>query len=458
MSEGVTRTILIPEGKDFKLLRLGRIKVLKGTDSGMELTILKERVVVGRSLLCDLVLTDGAVSKSHAEIIAHESGRVIRDLGSKNGILFMGHQVNELSLKSGTQFQIGNNLLRFEELETQQKIGLSKANHFGKVLGESLSMREVFAILEKVSPSDISVLIQGETGTGKELIANAIHEHSKRSRGPFAVLNCAAIPGNLVESTLFGHVKGAFTGAVSDRRGVFEEANGGTLFLDEIGELPLATQPQLLRAVEQREIQRVGDVKKRFVDIRILAATNKDIRTLVEKNLFREDLMYRLAGIEVRVPPLRERLEDVSLLVRNFLKEKNRIRSGSDLPFVRLEKGTIEFLQSHIWYGNVRELRNVIEGAVNLADGNIIGVEQLQMVMDLSVSGGQSLLVSSIQGPYKDARTRLLKQFERQYLSNLLRECNGNLTQAANKAGLVRHHLRDLCKRNQIPFGTGSYD
>jgi len=446
------RTVFIPEGKNYKILVASKLTVIRGPDEGRELVVRKEVVTIGRSRSCDLTLSDKAVSSTHAELVTGEQGRVVRDLGSKNGVIFMGHRVGELTLQPRTQFQIGNNMLRFEPLQARHRIPFSQRDHFGQALGRSVSMREIFAVLEKVATSDLPLLLQGETGTGKELLSSAVHMYSFRKNRPFVVLDCGAVSPDTIESTLFGHEKGAFTGAEQRHRGVFEEADGGTLFLDEVAELSLYLQPKLLRVLQQKEIQRVGAVEPIAVDVRIVAATHRDLRAMVEAGSFREDLLYRLSVFEVRIPPLRERIDDIPFLTDHFMEQGNQVRTQLGLLPVQLDDDAVELLIAHPWPGNVRELGNVIERAISLAEGELIGRHELEN--HLFGGARQPVLPTNLQEPYKQAKARLLERFERQYLMKLMKATGGNLTRAARHAGLVRHHLRELCHRYGIACGA----
>ena len=341
-------------------------------------------------------------------------------------------------------------------------------------------MREIFASLEKVSPSELTVLITGETGTGKELIARGIHNASPRRNRPFVVLDCGSIPRDLIESTLFGHEKGSFTGAVGQHRGCFEQANGGTIFLDEIGELDIGLQPKLLRVLEQREIKRVGGDKTIKVDVRVLAATNRDLRAEVNGGNFREDLYFRLSVVHVELPPLRERREDVPALVQHFLREVAS-RRGLTLSF---GQDAMAALVSHSWPGNVRELRNVVERAAALADGPVItradlvfgpdGGPSLIASHDLAQAGASAARRAAAEmsgvdlppvasGPavfdpallkpglgFKHAKQTVVDAFESAYLGALLERNEGNITRSAQEAGLTRYHLRELLKRHHL--------
>jgi transcriptional regulator with GAF, ATPase, and Fis domain len=277
-------------------------------------------------------LQDKAISGTHFEIAARDDGYRLRDLNSRNGTFVGDLRIREVYLRPGTMFRAGHTNIQFQPLDDMVEIELSKSDRFGKVIGLSANMREIFATLEKVSPSELTVMITGETGTGKEIIARGIHDHSTRKNEPFVVLDCGSIPKELIESTLFGHEKGSFTGAVGQHRGCFEQANGGTIFLDEIGELDISLQPKLLRVLEQREIKRVGGDRTIKVDVRVIAATNRDLRAEVNGGNFREDLYFRLSVVHVELPPLRERREDVPLIAQHFLRDVAS-RRGMTLSF-----------------------------------------------------------------------------------------------------------------------------
>jgi DNA-binding NtrC family response regulator len=291
-----------------------------------------------------------------------------------------------------------------------------------------------------VAPSEATVLIEGETGTGKELQAEEIHAHSRRSSGPFVVFDCGAVPRELIESALFGHVRGAFTGAVNDRRGAFSEADGGTLFLDEIGELAPEMQPALLRAIDRRMIRPLGGPAYQQLDVRIIAATNRSLRGEVAARRFREDLYYRLAVVRIAVPPLRQRPEDVILLAEHFLRQ-----FGGDRR-CRLTPASLARLQRYSWPGNVRELRNVLERACLVSRGDLVDVGELQEAEDESTVG-LGIQNPGLDLPYKDAKARLLEGFERDYFKALVDRHGGNVSAAARDAKIDRKHLRDLLRK-----------
>src|SRR5215212_4537219 len=361
-------TLFDGEWATVRRLRKGKLVVVNGPDQGKDLEMLKPRVTGGRSIISDLVVQDKAVSGSHFEVSARDDGYRLRDLNSRNGIFVGDLRIREVFLRPGTVFRIGHTNIQFQTLQDVVEIELSKKDRFDMMLGSSPAMREIFAHLEKVAPSDLTCLITGETGTGKEMVARALHNASQRRSRPFVVLDCGSIPRELIESTLFGHEKGSFTGAVAQHVGCFEQANGGTIFLDEIGELDVSLQPKLLRVLEQREIKRVGGDRTVKVDVRVVAATNRDLREEVNKGTFREDLYFRLSVVHVELPPMRERREDIPALANHFLREIAN-RRGMQMSFAQ---DAIAAMMTHAWPGNVREMRNVVERASALCDERLI--------------------------------------------------------------------------------------
>jgi transcriptional regulator with GAF, ATPase, and Fis domain len=445
-------------------LRKSKIVVVSGPEQGREVEIGKARVTGGRSIINDLVLSDKAISGTHFEILAGDDGYRLRDLDSTNGTFVGELRVREVWLKPGQEFRVGHTQLRFVPTQDIVEIPLSKRDTFESVTGSSVRMREIFATLEKVAPSELTVLITGETGTGKEMIARGIHQASARRGKPFVVLDCGAIPKDLIESTLFGHEKGSFTGAVGQHHGCFEQAQGGTIFLDEIGELDINLQPKLLRVLENRELKRVGGDRLIKIDVRVLAATNRDLRAMVNTSTFREDLYFRLSVIHVELPPLRERKEDVPALADVFLRDIAG-RRGLEMTF---SADAIAALQSHSWPGNVRELKNVVERAASLTEAPL--VQRSDLMFNREPSGRPSLSSSSsgnhappagaIETPamppivpgvdFKEAKQRVVDAFELAYLRQLLERHDGNITRSAQEAGLTRYHLRELLKRHGL--------
>ncbi len=452
--EPALTTIFVDQRPARRKLQKSRVVVVQGPDEGKELVIDRERVTIGRSVICDLVLSDQAVSGTHCEIVVTEKGFLLRDLDSTNGTLVADLRIREIWLRSGTDLEVGQSVLRFESATGHVDIEVSRRERFYDIVGKSVRMREVFAVLEKVATADLTVLVRGETGTGKELVARAIHRASPRAKMPLVVQDCSAIPENLIETTLFGHERGAFTGATERHRGSFEQAEGGTIFLDEIGELDLSLQPKLLRVLENREVKRVGGDRTIPVNVRVVAATNRDLRQMVNEGRFREDLYYRLSVVQVELPPLRERPEDIPLLVREFLEElsKRRFPEG-EAPF-KVAADAMARLQSFHWPGNIRELKNTVERAASLADGHELTVRDLlphsQKTPPEPLPGGTAERFVDEGLPFKEAKQRVLDTFEATYLKVLLDKHGGNVTRSAQAAGLTRYHLRELAKRYGI--------
>jgi len=448
-------TIFADERAHKRRLKKARLVVVEGPDKGKDLAIERERVTVGRSVICDLVLGDKAVSGTHFEVIASERGFLLRDLDSRNGTFAGDLKVREVWIKPGTVIRAGQSHVRFETAEGSIDIELSDKDRFHELIGASVKMREIFAILEKASPTELTMLVRGETGTGKELVARAIHRSSRRASGPLVVQDCSAIPQNLVESTLFGHERGAFTGATDRQRGSFEQADGGTIFLDELGELDLALQPKLLRVLENREIKRVGGDRPIPVNVRVIAATNRDLRQMVNEGKFREDLYYRLSVVAIELPPLRERPEDVPLIVEHLLEDIAG-RQGARSRFT-VEASAMARLRGYPWPGNVRELKNTVERAASLADSAELTVRDLmpssQKTPQVMVRGANPEQYVEEGLPFKEAKQKVLDVFEAAYLKALLDKHGGNVTRSANAAGLTRYHLRELAKRYGIRDG-----
>ena len=340
-------------------LPLVELVVIDGADRGNLVRCAESVIRIGTGPSSDLRLTDKTVSRLHAEVLVEPSGIKLRDCGSTNGTYVDEVPVRDADLRDGATIRLGATTLGVELRGESLHLPLSEKESFGGVIGRSVAMRRVYAVMEKISPTDATVLIQGETGTGKELIARALHDHSMRSAGPFIPIDCGAFAEHLIESELFGHVRGAFTGAISDRKGVFEEADGGTLFFDEIGELPLGLQRKLLRVLETREVRKLGTNVAKGVNVRIVAATNRPLARSVNAGWFREDLYYRLAVVSIDLPPLRARRDDVPLLAMHFL-ERFTGKPQSIPPSL------LAALLTRGWPGNVRELRNFIERSLSL--------------------------------------------------------------------------------------------
>lgn len=336
-----------------------------------------------------------------------------------------------------------------QKIRRLERQGNADKYAFEEIVGKSRRMQEVFNTIDSVAGTTSTVLILGESGTGKELVARAVHQRSKRERKAFVVINCAALPEQLLESELFGHVKGSFTGAVVDKKGLFEEADGGTLFLDEIAEIPLSTQVKLLRALQEGDIRPVGGNHGKHVDVRVIAATNRELAQMVKDGRFREDLYYRLNVISVTLPPLRERPEDIPLLAYHFLQ---KYCAKMEKTVTKIAVDALQVLQNYPWVGNVRELENVLERAVVLVGGDTVTVRDLPpRVLGESFYLAEEPVPSDLsQFNYQDAKDRALWAFNRAYLANLLRQTSGNLSYAAQKAGMDRSNFKKIVKKFNI--------
>jgi two-component system, NtrC family, response regulator GlrR len=423
-----TRIVTRPAGR-VVAVRRARLRVSRGPSRGEQLELSSlTPVVIGCDPDADLVLADDTVSARHAEVRPTARGWVIRDLGSTNGIVINDVRVGEALLdEHARRLQLGESELEWKLYDDEVEHPLA-ATPFGGLVGDAPAMRALFALCEQAAASDSTVLLEGESGTGKEVLADAIHRASPRAERPFVVVDCGALASNLVESELFGHEKGAFTGADRERAGALEEANGGTLFLDEIGELPLEQQVKLLRALESREVRRVGADRGRAVDVRVLAATHRRLERLVAAGEFRADLYYRLAVIKVHVPSLRERVEDILPLARRFLAE---LKPALD-PSTLLSEAVARALVAHAWPGNVRELRNV--------------VQRLVLVGELATD----VRAPAAPPEYDAARRQALDDFEREYCRAILAHAGGNVSRAATAAGLSRQMLHRLLRKHDL--------
>jgi transcriptional regulator with PAS, ATPase and Fis domain len=379
---------------------------------GREFVSASDRAVIGTAEGCDLRLDDRTVSRFHCEVSVRDGRAFVRDLGSKNGTLVDGVSVVEAHLHDGARLGVGHTTMHVR-IGGEVSIPLSRTQEFGVLVGRSAQMRHVFALLERAAQSKATLLLEGETGTGKEAAAESVHQASARRDQPFVVVDCSALPPHLLESELFGHEKGAFTGASSRRLGAFESAAGGTVFLDEIGELAPDLQPKLLRVLERQEVKRIGADRYQKIDARIIAATHRNLRSDVNSKRFRSDLYYRLAVVLVTLPPLRERVEDLPILVERLLESLDAAR-GPEAARLRTP-AFIGELAAHRWPGNVRELRNYLERA-------------------LALSGTAGAPTPAPPASYKEAKER----WERAYVEELLRVADGNVAAAAREARLDR--------------------
>tara|TARA_R110002096_G_scaffold436038_2_gene665750 strand:+ start:3769 stop:5139 length:1371 start_codon:yes stop_codon:yes gene_type:complete len=422
-----------------------KLTVKEGPEKGLTHVLEHGTLMVGLHDNNDLVLTDDTISRYHLEIQVRKTGLLIKDLGTTNGTFYGEAKVGTLEVSSAAQLRLGKHTrIELAPIDTNVAIGSYQGDGFGNAIGSSDVMKALFAMLSKVAPTDATVLLEGETGTGKEVISEAIHNQSNRARGPFIVVDCGAIPENLIGSELFGHRRGAFTGATTDKLGLIKAADGGTLFLDEIGELSLELQPQLLRVLEKREIRHIGDTMSQSVDIRVIAATNRNLLEMVREGTFREDLYYRLAVVRALLPPLRERGDDIALLAMRF--------ADNFTSSYTLSPTLLEALKRHPWDGNVRELRNVVERALSLrgSDGPASATDILSPVSHARPNSRPPTApahAEMLDMPFKEAKGLLVEAFERDYLEQLLTKHRGNISQAANEAGIDRNYIHRLIKK-----------
>ena len=424
-----------PEGRTFARIPRYHLTIVSGPDSGTKYTTSGERTGIGTHKSTDLVLSDRTVSRFHCEILISDAQVSLRDLGSRNGTRVNGVSVVEAHLEHGSVIAIGRTQIHVEFSSDHVDVPLSTAERFGRMVGKSKAMRGVFALLERAAQTESTVLMLGETGVGKDAAAESIHISSARNDKPLVVVDCGAIHAGLLESELFGHEKGAFTGADRTRVGAFEAASGGTLFLDEVGELSLDLQPKLLRVLDRHEVQRVGSTERFPVDVRVVAATNVNLQEEVNAGNFRSDLYYRLAVLEIRVPPLRERLEDVPLLVQRFINDMD-----PDSKNAALAMATEAFyadLTRHSWPGNVRELRNYLERCLALGS---------QAPLARGPAQGDPPNID-FDKPLFAVRDHWLRFLERRYLEEQLRRHTNNITAAAKSAGVDRTSFYRLLTR-----------
>lgn len=409
------------------------------TADGTEHVIDVDPLVVGRDEGAHIKLTDPEVSAIHCELRAVNEGVLVRDLGSTNGTFVGGLRVREGVITSRCELLVGQSRIAVEP-SGKQRVDVGYADRFGELVGASPKMRRVFGVLEKVAKTPLSILILGETGTGKEVVARSVHLSSERKDGPFVVVDCGSIPQSLAESLLFGHEKGSFTGATERKKGALAEAHGGTLFLDELGELPIEMQPKLLRALAERQVKRVGGSSFEPIDVRVLAATRRDLAAEMNAGRFRSDLYFRIAQVRVELPALRERLDDLPMLVEAVCKRSGR----SDAAAVVLD--WIERrLGSYDWPGNVRELVNVAQVAATLADTPDAIDDVLTLARDSGADSPQRP-----QTAFAEAKRGAIAAFERDYFTQLARGAKGNVSEMARQSGMERHHVRAYLRKYGI--------
>jgi len=435
VGHGVTDVLPPIEGPSATL----RLVVVEGPDAGSSV-VLEGPVLIGTSESCDLRLSDPTVSRRHAAVAPAAGGVRVRDEDSRNGTFIGAVRVRDADVAAGAELRVGTTLLRIESSASIAAAASGAppapaaitAAAFGRFLGRAPVLVPMYARLERAAAGDSTVLLEGESGSGKELLAEALHEQGPRAGGPLVIIDCGSVPETLIESELFGHERGAFTGADRARAGAFEQADGGTIFLDEIGELPLGMQTRLLRVLDRRQLRRVGGSETRSVDVRVVAATHRSLEREVEDGRFRLDLYHRLAVVLVRVPPLREREGDVELLARHF------VTSWNARPDDVLGPDTLERLRRQAWPGNVRELRNQIERLVLLGDA----AEWARASAPLPA--GVDPATSGL--PYRQARALALETFSMRYAEDMLGRHANNVSRAARAAGVARRHFQRLKK------------
>jgi transcriptional regulator with PAS, ATPase and Fis domain len=412
-----------------------RISVVAGPDTGLEREIINAALRIGTAADNDLVLSDSSVSRRHCAIEPLAAGVRIRDEGSTNGVFVGALRVVEVIATDALVIQLGDTKVRIEPLTDIVEREQLASERFGDMLGSSARMRELFADLLRIAQTDVTLLIEGETGTGKELVADAVHRASPRAAKPYVVFDCSAVVPTLIESELFGTVPGAYNGAVN-RPGVFEQAHGGTIFIDELGELPKELQPKLLRVLQERVVRRLGSERTREVDVRVISATNRNLAAEVKRGNFREDLYFRLATAEVHVPPLRDRIDDLPILVNHFLK-----RAQSDLTVERLAESVWNMFLHHRWPGNVRELSNAVQRLLVTPDRIFTSKDvpaEVVKVASPSTGAAEDL------PPLRVARREASERFEEQYVRALLERSGGSRKKAAATADVSREMIRKL--------------
>ncbi len=460
-----------------RVIRGFSILCISGPASGQKWQGGAERCTVGSHPSNELVLDDPTVSRFHCELVVAGDRIRVRDLGSRNSTVIGEVAINDATVADRATITLGHSIVRVAIEPTVTEVAQSARTQLGPLIGASAPMRELFSQLERIAPTDATVLIEGETGSGKEGVVEALHTISERADDPLIVVDCSAVPSNLIESELFGHEAGAFTGATSRRIGAFEAARGGTLFLDELGELPAELQPKLLRALESREVRRVGSNTAIKCDVRIVAATNRDMRREVNRGAFRADLYYRLAVVRLLVPPLRARADDIPLLVAHFLE---RLGARPEIKAQLVTEAFLAELATAPWPGNVRELRNHVEQCVVFGEARLPLTEGADAFspspssssfpgaqLTAAAAPASALLAPSSPSPspspalsgapdsapllpYEQARRAALEDFERTYLRRLLTASDDNVAAAARDAGVNRAYLHRLLRRHGL--------
>ena len=429
------------------------LTVVEGGDGGKSYSVAADhptRVLMGKSEACELRLSDPAVSRRHVamEVVARRLR--VTDLASTNGTFVDGVAVGEAYLTGGETIRIGSTAISVTRGQAAPAVSLTASDRFGITIGGSTAMRRLYPLCERLAAVDVPVVIEGETGTGKEQLAESLHRVGPRKQGPFVVFDCTAVAPSLIESELFGHEKGAFTGSVGTHQGVFERASGGTLLVDEIGDLPLELQPKLLRVIERLQVTRVGGSHPIPVDVRLVSATRRDLDRLVQLGRFRDDLFHRLAVARIELPPLRDREGDVTLLARQFWSQH-----GGDAD--RIPSSLMRDWEDYTWPGNVRELRNAVARRIALGDLAEMGAgppsqpppppSRAHVPHRVARDGDPIAAILALELPLADARQKAIDELERRYLERVLDANDGNVTRAAAQAGVARRHFHRLKKK-----------
>ncbi len=442
--------------------------VVDGPDRGAQLILdgtAPSRVYVGKSPVCQLRLTDSKVSRRHLALDVIDQAVRINDLGSTNGSWVNGLSIVDAFVRGGEVVQVGDTQIRVDHM-MPTTAPVSTETAFGMVVGASAEMRRIYPLCMRLAGADVPLVIEGETGTGKEALAESLHQMSGRAQGPFVVFDCTAVPPSLLESALFGHERGAFTGATATMKGVFEQAHGGTLLIDEIGDLDIMLQSKLLRAIERYEVRRVGGDRWIKVDVRVMAATRRDLDKEIQAGRFRDDLFYRLAVARIELPPLRERRGDVAVLAQYFWKRLG----GGETP---IPHDLLLRFEDYAWPGNVRELRNAIARRLALGD---LAIEPFQraggqrtvgpdgnrasQAPPLSSAGGAASITTGSEGvgdvvdqvlelglPLSQSRDLVVEDFEKRFIDRMLSVHGGDATRAAQASGIARRYFQLLRTR-----------
>jgi two-component system, NtrC family, response regulator HydG len=444
------------------------IVVIEGPDAGKSFTLdgtQPSRVLVGQSPVCVIRLSDKHVSRRHAALDLSGRRLHLTDLRSTNGTFADGIAVNDAFLTGGEIVRMGATAFRVERTTPTELVEIPSRTRFGSMVGASLEMRRLYPLCERLAQSNVTLIIEGETGTGKEVLAESIHEEGPRAAGPFVVFDCTAVAPNLVESELFGHEKGSFTGAVSSHKGVFEQAHGGTLLIDEIGDLSPTLQPKLLRALERSEVKRIGGDRPIRVDVRVMAATRRDLDQEVQAGQFRDDLFFRLAVARIELPPLRERRGDIAVLAAHFWQALSHVGGSAPKPPVGDASVPYDLLrrwEAYSWPGNLRELHNAV--ARQIALGSLARLDAARPSADSAPSSAGPASISASQAqaapsdlfstilaldlPFTEARQRVLDEFERLYVERVLEKHGGSVVRAAAASGIARRYFQIVRARS----------